>query len=183
MIQSKHPSEVTVIEVTDPGTIARHRKQDERHRRNLQWLQTHWSDLPQSRGRYVAVADEEAFLAETSEAAWDWARTQHPNDDGAIVMFVPREKTWRIWMFIRTERRFFMQSFSADGGLTWSPAEPTPIAAVSAPGHTARLHDGRIVLEHTPGELWGGFFSVPRGFNQAKAKLMKIAADAVAPTR
>ncbi|MDQ5979145.1 MAG: sialidase [Verrucomicrobiota bacterium] len=97
--------------------------------------------------------------------------------------------------------------------------------AVSAPGHTARLHDGRIVLvynalengrqevelafssdeartwtapvtvargkgttypfvlEHTPGELWVGFFSVSRGFNQAKAKLMKIAADAVAPTR
>ena len=97
MIQSKHPSEVTVIEVTDPGTIARHRKQDERHRRNLQWLQAHWSDLPQARGRYVAVADEEAFVAETSEEAWDWARTQHPNDDGAIVMFVPREKTWRIY--------------------------------------------------------------------------------------
>jgi hypothetical protein len=66
MIQSKHPSEVTVIEITDPGTIARHRKQ-------------------------------EAFVAETSEEAWDWARTQHPNDDGAIVMFVPREKTWKIY--------------------------------------------------------------------------------------
>ena len=144
---------------------------------------------------------------------------------GALEPSVLELRDGRIWMLIRTERRFFMQSFSADGGLTWSPAEPTPIAAVSAPGHTARLHDGRIVLvynalengrqevelafssdeartwtapvavargkgttypfvlEHTPGELWVGFFSVPRGFNQAKAKLMKIATDAVAPTR
>jgi hypothetical protein len=71
-----------VVEDTDPATVERHRQQDERHRRNLQWLQAHWEDLPERRGRYVAVADEQAFVAETAEMAWDWARSQHPDDDG-----------------------------------------------------------------------------------------------------
>ena len=97
MIQSKPLSQVTVTEVTDPLTIARHRRQDERHQRNLQWLQAHWPELPESRGRYVAVADQQAFVADTAEAAWQWARAHHPDDDGAVVMFVPREKGWRIY--------------------------------------------------------------------------------------
>jgi len=97
MIQSKPDAQVTVLEVTDPEWIARHRKQDERHKRNLQWLQAHWTELPHSRGRYVAVADQQAFVADTAEVAWDWARSQHPNDDGAVVMFVPRDQGWRIY--------------------------------------------------------------------------------------
>jgi len=101
MMQSKHGPEVTVFEVTDPESIARHRKQDERHARNLQWLQAHWADLPHARGRYVAVADQQAFVADTAEIGWDWARSEHPDDDGAVVMFVPREKGWRIYAHCR----------------------------------------------------------------------------------
>ena len=97
MIQSKHGPQFTVLEVIDPQRIARHRKQDERHVRNLQWLQAHWADLPHSRRRYVAVADQQSFVADTAEIAWDWARSQHPDDDGAVVMFVPLEKGWRIY--------------------------------------------------------------------------------------
>jgi hypothetical protein len=97
MIQSRQSPQVTVSEVTDPQRIARHRKQDERHARNLQWLEGHWGDLRHSRGRYVAVADQQAFVADTAEVAWEWARSQHPDDDGAVVMFVPRQKGWRIY--------------------------------------------------------------------------------------
>jgi hypothetical protein len=97
MIQSRPVPQATVVEVTDPATVERHRQQDERHRRNLQWLQAHWEDLPEPRGRYVAVADEQAFVAETAEDAWDWARSEHSADDGAVVMFVPRERGWRIY--------------------------------------------------------------------------------------
>jgi hypothetical protein len=43
------------------------------------------------------VADEQAFVAETAEVAWDWTRSEHPSDDGAVVMFVPSEKGWRIY--------------------------------------------------------------------------------------
>lgn len=97
MIQCQGDPQVTVQEITDPETIARHRQQDERHRCNLQWLQEHWKDLPESPGRYVAVANQQAFVADTSEGAWEWARSQHPEDDGAIVMFVSREKGWRLY--------------------------------------------------------------------------------------
>ena len=97
MIQSKRGPRVTVLDVSDPERIVRHREQDRRHARNLQWLQAHWAELPQSRGRYVAVADQKAFVADTAEVAWQWARSEHPDDDGAIVMFVPCEKGWRVY--------------------------------------------------------------------------------------
>jgi hypothetical protein len=95
MIQAKNRLRLTVLEVTDPERIARHRRQDERHRRNLQWLQAHWADLPGARGQFGTVADQQAFVADTAALAWDWAHSQHPEDDGALVMFVPRKKGWR----------------------------------------------------------------------------------------
>jgi hypothetical protein len=97
MIQVNANPQLTVVEVTDPQRIARHRLQDERHERNLQWLEAHWGDLSRARGRYVAVANERAFVADTAELAWEWARTEHPEDDGAVVMFVPQEKSWRVY--------------------------------------------------------------------------------------
>jgi hypothetical protein len=77
-------------EVTDPADIARFRAQDGRHRRNVEWLAAHWADLlPNARGRFVVVAGEEAFVAETADAAWSQARAAHPEDDGAFGQFVP----------------------------------------------------------------------------------------------
>ncbi len=97
MVHANDTPRVTIEEVTDPREIARHRAQDERHARNLKWLESHWAGLANAPGRYVAVADEQAFVAETAAAAWSWARSEHPQDDGAVVMFVPAEKGWRIY--------------------------------------------------------------------------------------
>jgi hypothetical protein len=61
----------------------------ERGRRNSQWLQTHWPDLlPQAIGKFVAVAGEEAFIANSAEEAWAWAARAHPEDDSATVRYV-----------------------------------------------------------------------------------------------
>jgi len=49
-------------------------------------------------------------------------------------------------MLIRTTHKVFWESFSTDGGKTWSAAEATTIDSTSAPGHLARLSDGRIAL-------------------------------------
>ena len=92
MVNLNRNSEISIEEVTDPEEIARHRAQDLRHARNLKWLETHWSDLPNARGRYVAVANEQPFVADTAEAAWSWAYGQFPPDDGAIVLRVPAER-------------------------------------------------------------------------------------------
>jgi hypothetical protein len=86
-----------IEEVTNPEEIARSRAQHERHRRNSDWLQAHWADvLPQARGKFLAVAGQEAFIADTLAEAWAWADATHPEDDRAIVRYIRTEKGPRI---------------------------------------------------------------------------------------
>lgn len=65
----------------------------ERSRANSQWLQAHWDQLlPQALGKFVAVAGQEAFIADSPEQAWAWAAEKHPEDDTATVQYVdPRQ--------------------------------------------------------------------------------------------
>src|SRR6478752_1053312 len=78
-----------IEEVDDPAEVARCRAQDERARRNSDWLQSHWSDiLPRPRGNFVVVAGQQAFIAATPEAAWALAREAHPEDNGALGQYV-----------------------------------------------------------------------------------------------
>jgi hypothetical protein len=82
-------SSFVVEDVTDPEEIKRFHIQDALHRRNSDWLQAHWSDIvPQARGKFVAVASQEAFIAETPAEAWAWVDNTHPEDTGAIVRYV-----------------------------------------------------------------------------------------------
>jgi hypothetical protein len=75
--------------VTDPAVIARTLAQHERFKRNSDWLEAHWPNLlPQARGKHVAVAGEEAFIADTFEECWAMARAAHPDDDGAFGQYV-----------------------------------------------------------------------------------------------
>ena len=57
------------------------RARQERARRNSAWLQAHWGLLlPHAVGKFVAVAGEEAFIADTPQQAWAWAAETHPQD-------------------------------------------------------------------------------------------------------
>jgi uncharacterized protein YbdZ (MbtH family) len=74
---------------TDPEQLARSREQDQRAERNSDWLQAHWPDLlPQARGRFLTVAGQEAFIADTPEESWAMARAAHPEDVGALGRYV-----------------------------------------------------------------------------------------------
>jgi hypothetical protein len=87
-----------IEEVTDPAEIERSRAQHERARQNSAWLQDHWGDLlPRAYGKFVAVAGQEAFIADTAKEAWDWAAQAHPEDNGALVRFVRQLKGPRIY--------------------------------------------------------------------------------------
>lgn len=87
-----------IEEVTDPVAIARHRAQDERARRNSEWLQAHWPELvPLARGRHLAVAGQEAFIADTPEEALARARAAHPDDDGVLIKYVRPGRGPRIY--------------------------------------------------------------------------------------
>ena len=74
------------------------RARQERARRNSQWLQTHWGQLlPQALGKFVAVAGEEAFIADTPQQAWTWAAEKHPQDDTATVQHVDPRRGPKIY--------------------------------------------------------------------------------------
>ena len=91
-------SRFAVDEVVDPGEIARFRAQDDRARRNSAWLESHWADvLPRARGKFLAVAGQEAFIAESPEAAWAMAEAAHPEDSGAFVQYVRPERGPRLY--------------------------------------------------------------------------------------
>lgn len=100
MIRSEFKNKPVLVleEVTDPDEIERSRKQSECHRRNVDWLQSHWEDvLPQARGKFLVVAGQEAHIADTPNEAWRWAEANHPDDNGAFVRYVRKEKGPRIY--------------------------------------------------------------------------------------
>jgi hypothetical protein len=82
----------------DPEMLRRRREQDERARRNEAWLQSHWKELrPRARGRHIAVANQEAFIADTPDEAWAMAMVAHPEDDGALLQYVIPHEGPRIY--------------------------------------------------------------------------------------
>jgi hypothetical protein len=91
-------SPIIMEHVTDPAVNEQSRAQHERGRCNSDWLQAHWPDLvPQALGKHLVVAGQEAFVADTSEEAWDMAETAHPDDDGAICQYVLPHQGPRIY--------------------------------------------------------------------------------------
>ena len=84
--------------ITDPAVVARFQAQDERARRNEAWLQSHWPELlPSARGRFIAVAGQEAFIADSHERAREMTRAAHPDDDGVIEQYVRPERGPRLY--------------------------------------------------------------------------------------
>ena len=85
-------------EVNDPAEVAQFNAVHEQGKRNSDWLQAHWCDLlPQARGKFLAVAGQQAYVADTLDAAWAWVEANHPDDHGAILQYVPKEGGPRIY--------------------------------------------------------------------------------------
>lgn len=83
------PEPLVLEEVTDPVEIARIRAALEQAKLNADWLETHWDDLlPAAFGKFIAVAGQKAFIADSPEAARRWADEFHPEDRGALVEYV-----------------------------------------------------------------------------------------------
>lgn len=59
----------------------------------------------------------------------------------------------RIWMLMRTQAGCLYESFSSDGGTTWSPAAPTRFRTSTGPANLLRHRDGRLVLTWNHCEL------------------------------
>ena len=88
----------TIEEVSDPVENALCKAQHLQFKSNSDWLQTHWGDLlPQVRGKFVAVAGQEAFVADTPEEARRLAKATHPEDNGLLCQYVFPHKGPRIY--------------------------------------------------------------------------------------
>jgi hypothetical protein len=87
-----------VAVVSDPQEIARANAQRARFERNSRWLQSHVPEIySQHRGKCICVAGEELFVGETPHGALADARAAHPDDDGALLRYIPLRKTARIY--------------------------------------------------------------------------------------
>ena len=84
------PENRITMEIVDPsGVNAQVRAQNERARLSSEWLESHWPDLlPLARGKLIAIAGQQAFIADTPGSARESARAAHPDDDGLLSRHV-----------------------------------------------------------------------------------------------
>jgi hypothetical protein len=80
--------------VTDPVELAKARAQREKFDRNWAWLQAHTQEAyaDANRGRYICIAGEELFVADSAPEAERLGRAKHPDDDGSFVLYVRKER-------------------------------------------------------------------------------------------
>jgi hypothetical protein len=77
--------EVTVEIETDPVEIERSRAQQAQADANWDWLRSRLVELAVgNRGRYLCVAGQQAFIADTPVEARRLAREAHPDDKGIV---------------------------------------------------------------------------------------------------
>jgi len=67
-------------------------------------------------------------------------------ESGACEPVAVELKDGRIWMLIRTQTGYEYESFSSDGGETWSEPVQSRFISTNSPVQLLRLHDGRIVI-------------------------------------
>ena len=91
-------STIVMEEMTDPEELAKARAQDERFDRNSAWLQAHIPEVySRYRGKCICVAGKELFVADTPEEVIAMAEAAHPEDDGSLIRYIPKEKMARIY--------------------------------------------------------------------------------------
>ena len=89
---------VIMEEVTDPEELAKAHLQHERFERNSTWLQSHIAEVySYYRGKCICVAGEELFVADTPQEVIDLANVAHPEDDGKLLRYIPKEKVARVY--------------------------------------------------------------------------------------
>lgn len=75
--------------------------------------------------------------------------------NGATEPTVVELRDGRLWMIIRTSQDYHYQSFSTDGGATWSQPERSPFYGTITNPRIGRLKDGRLLF------LWNNTTPLP----------------------
>jgi hypothetical protein len=88
----------TIEEIDDPVFNARLHAEGAQFKKNMDWLSSHWAEvLPRASGKFVAVAGQEAFVADDPLEAERLATAAHPEDKGVFVKYVNPKKGIRLY--------------------------------------------------------------------------------------
>jgi len=82
---------------TDPVKNAEARNQMEQFRRNLKWMEAHATEVYSHRGKYICIAGQELFVGDDVLEVRARAKAAHPNDQGMVCEFIPKERGARIY--------------------------------------------------------------------------------------
>lgn len=103
-----------------------------------------------------------AILSDDNGYTWTCSRSDVPHCDdpalhlesGAMEPVTIEMEDDRVWMVIRTTNGRLFESWSSDGGETWTVAEPTPFRSSNAPAALVSLGGGRMLMawNHCKGE-------------------------------
>jgi hypothetical protein len=103
-----------------------------------------------------------AILSDDDGKTWRTSRNEVALDSGGrgLESGAPEPVTvelpdGRVWMVIRNQTGYLFESWSEDGGDSWSPPKRTIFRASNAPAGVLRLKDGRMVL------VWNNEFGPP----------------------
>ena len=93
------PASPLVVErLTDGEELAAFRAQMARLAKNSAWLQAHAAEVyANHRGKFIAIAGQELFVADTMQEAMTQACAAHPDDDGILTQYIPRERGARVY--------------------------------------------------------------------------------------
>jgi len=88
---------IEMYEITDPEEIAKAQAMQARFSRNWDWLEAHASEVYSHRGKFICIASQELFVGDTISEVLAWAKAIHPEDDGRLTRYIPKEKGPRIY--------------------------------------------------------------------------------------
>jgi hypothetical protein len=98
MIIAKQSPTIVMEIVTDPVELAKAQARREKFDRNLNWFQAHALEIGAScRGKFICIAGEQLFAADTAEEVLSLATAAHPEDEGRFIHYIPRERLVRIY--------------------------------------------------------------------------------------
>lgn len=117
------------------------------------WVDRNWGHRGEGADAFTFYGSfrSSAIYSDDGGATWKQSRselkvpTSGLGDLGAIEPVVIELKDGRVLNLIRTQMGRFYESYSRDGGETWSPAVPSNIHSSDSPAGLLRLKDGRLL--------------------------------------
>ncbi len=104
------------------------------------------SYLVRNPGRYVSTCVVSKDDGKTWQLGEGIDIGQQGDHAGAVEPTVVELSDGRLWLLIRTNLGYFMDSYSSDCGMTWTKPVESALRSPSSPGFLHRLSSGRICL-------------------------------------